>query len=321
MPPEHEVAGSNPAGRVRSRLAALLSPPMPYKIPLIGVVAALALGLAVPAAAQAANPKRQYYVSVGDSYAAGFQRPAEYVLQPTKQGFANQIVGLARKKGYRFALVNFACGGATTTSILKQKGCKKAARAVGGRRYSGTQVAAAERFLRRNRGRIGLITVSIGGNDVTACAKAANPVQCVIGAAGTVKRNVGRLAKRLRKAAGKKVRIVGTTYPDVLLGQWVHPPVDQDLARLSVSAFQGVLNPTLKQAYGSVGGKFVDVTKATGAYGSLEETTTLAPYGTIPVPVAKVCQLTWYCQYGDIHARTSGYALIAKLVVKTLPRR
>jgi hypothetical protein len=64
-----------------------------------------------------------------------------------------------------------------------------------------------------------------------------------------------------------------------------------------------------------VKGSFVDVTKATGAYGSLDEMTTLDPYGTIPVPVAKVCQLTSYCQYGDIHANTSGYRAIAKLVV------
>jgi hypothetical protein len=80
------------------------------------------------------------------------------------------------------------------------------------------------------------------------------------------------------------------------------------------------VNPTLEAAYKSAKGKFVDVTAATGAYGSLDETTTLAPYGTIPVPVAKICELTWYCQFGDIHSRTSGYKVIAELVVDTLPR-
>jgi len=34
-----------------------------------------------------------------------------------------------------------------------------------------------------------------------------------------------------------------------------------------------------------------------------------------------VCQLTYYCNYRDIHATTSGYALIADLIAKTLPRR
>jgi lysophospholipase L1-like esterase len=156
---------------------------------------------------------------------------------------------------------------------------------------------------------------------VTSCARGANPVPCVAAAIGKVKQNVSTLAKRLRKAGGKKVRIVGITYPDVILGQWVRPPVSQDLAKLSVAAFFSLINPALKAAYAKGKGQFVDVTKATGAYTPLTQTTTLAPYGTIPVAVAKVCQLTWYCQFGDIHANSAGYKAIAKLVVKKLPRK
>ena len=59
----------------------------------------------------------------------------------------------------------------------------------------------------------------------------------------------------------------------------------------------------------------------TGAYGPLEETTTLEPYGVIPVPVAKACELSYTCEFRDIHARTIGYTLIAELIVKTLPVR
>jgi hypothetical protein len=61
------------------------------------------------------------------------------------------------------------------------------------------------------------------------------------------------------------------------------------------------------------------VTRATGAYGRFD-TTTLAPYGTIPTPVAKVCKLTFFCQLLDIHMKTPGYAVIAKLVAGTLPK-
>jgi lysophospholipase L1-like esterase len=293
---------------------------MPRKTPLAGLVAVLLLTLAVPAAAQAATAKPQYYVSLGDSYAVGWQRPAEDVRGPTRQGFANQIVPLAKKKHYDLKLVNLGCGGATTTSILETKGCPKEDRALGAKGYSTTQATAAERFLRRNRGNVKLVTISIGGNDVTSCAAAADPVACVGAVTDSIKKNVTTLAKRLRKAGGRTVRIVGTTYPDVILGQWVRPPVNQDLAKLSVVAFSALVNPALKAAYESAKGKFVDVTKATGAYGSLDETTTLAPYGTIPVPVAKICELTWYCQFGDIHSRKSGYGVIAKLVVGTLPK-
>jgi lysophospholipase L1-like esterase len=287
-------------------------------LPLAGLVAVLLFSLAGPAAAKT---KPQYYVSLGDSYAVGWQRPAEDVRGPTKQGFANQIVPLAKAKGYRLKLVNFGCGGATTISILKGKGCQKGARAIDGKKYSTTQAKAAEKFLRAHRGHVALITVSIGGNDVTSCASQADPVACVGVATESIKKNVSTLSKRLRKAAGPKTRIVGTTYPDVILGQWVREPVNQDLAKLSVVAFNALVNPALKTAYKAGKGKFVDVTAATGAYGSLDETTTLAPYGTIPVPVAKICELTWYCQFGDIHSKKSGYKVIAQLVVDALPKR
>ena len=62
-------------------------------------------------------------------------------------------------------------------------------------------------------------------------------------------------------------------------------------------------------------GTFVDVTAATGAYGSMQELTEVEPYGSIPVPVAKVCELTTYCTKADIHPTPAGYRVIADLVV------
>ena len=123
------------------------------------------------------------------------------------------------------------------------------------------------------------------------------------------------IVQRLRAAAGPDTLIVGTTYPDVILGEWVSgAPNGQQLATLSVAAFQSLINPALQQAYASAQGTFVDVTAATGAYGPLTELTELAPYGSIPVPVAKVCELTYYCEQQDIHPKPAGYAVIADLV-------
>jgi lysophospholipase L1-like esterase len=286
------------------------------------LIVALALALAAPAAADAAKPKRQFYVSLGESYATGFQPSVVNQSAGTRNGFAYQVPRLAKRRGYRYKLVNFGCGGETTLSLLERR-TPCAGPGPGGVDYAGrTQIAAAERFLRANRGKVGLITVSIGGNDVTRCAGDPNPIPCVAAAVAAINENVTEIAERLRKAAGKKVRIVGTTYPDVILGQWVGPNANQDFARLSIVAFKDFINPALKRAYAAAGGKFVDVTAASGAYGSLEETTSrLGAYGTIPLPVAKVCEYTYYCEYRDIHARTSGYRLIAELIVRTLPRR
>jgi lysophospholipase L1-like esterase len=267
------------------------------------------------------KPQPLLYVSLGDSYAAGYQPSGPHSGQTDTNGFAYQIPGLAAKRGWNLKLVNFGCGGATTTSILTSPGCLGLG--PGAPPYPGqTQAHAAEAFLRSHRGKVALITVSIGGNDVTGCVSAKDPTTCVIDAITTIDKNVATLLRGLRSAAGPSVRIVGTTYPDVILGLYVsHQATLRALAKVSVVAFKTLINPALKKQYLAVGAKFVDVTAATGAYGSLSKTATLAPYGKLPIPVIKVCELTFFCQYHDIHPRTAGYTIIAQLVVGTLPVR
>jgi lysophospholipase L1-like esterase len=284
------------------------------------ITLALVALLALPAAAEAKD-KRQYYVSLGDSYATGYQPTAAGQGANTRNGFAYQIPKLAKRRGHHFKLVNFGCGGETTVSLLtRTTAC--GGLGPGGEEYTGrTQIAAAERFLRKHRGKVGLITVSIGGNDVTKCVREADPIPCVATAVESIRKNVTTVAKRLRKAGGKKVKLVGTTYPDVILGQWVGENPNPGLAQLSVVAFQQLINPELKKAYKAAGGKFVDVTAATGTYEPLEKTVADPRYGTIPLAVAKACEYSYYCEFRDIHARTSGYRIIAELVVGTLRKR
>jgi hypothetical protein len=219
-------------------------------------------------------------------------------------------------------LVNFGCGGATTTSIVSSVGCPDVLpHTAGAMTYpTTTQEAAAVAFLTAHRGHIGLITVSIGGNDVTACASQANPISCVSTAVTGIKTNVTSLAAALRAAAGPGVPLIGLTYPDVILGSYVYPThpaaaATLSLATLSVVAFKSLINPALTNAYASSGGTLVDVTKATGAYVPLTKTVRYHPYGTIPAAVASVCTFTWFCAQGNIHATTKGYTFIGRLVV------
>lgn len=266
--------------------------------------------------AAAASPR--LYVSIGDSYAAGYQPTSHGHGSTTRNGFAYQLVTKARKAGHDFELVNFGCGGATTASILRTPGCRQPA--PDGHAYAGeSQGAAALRYVTDHRDAIGLVTVSVGGNDVTSCATEPDPMGCVTAAVDGIKANLTPFLRELRAAAGANVRIVGITYPDVVLGAWVTGlPFARALAPLSVTAFRTLINPALAEAYGAVGGTFVDVTAASGAYGSFSETTKLAPYGVLPVPVARVCELTFFCQYQDIHPTNAGYALIADLVLEAL---
>lgn len=290
---------------------------MSLRIRAVLAVAALSL-IAVPAAHAAS---KQFYLSLGDSYAVGYQ---DNLKKTTHNGFADQLVPLARKKGYRFTLVNQGCGGATTTSMLQQKGCAAAALAPGAANYPNqTQVQAAVSFIKKHKKQMGLVTISIGGNDIDVCLPKADPLTCVANNMKGATRNLESIVKQLRKAGGKSLRMVGTTYPDVALGAWVRQDVfganASTLAAESVTAFQKYINPGLRKAYRSQKAAFVDVTTATGAFGPFT-TTTLAPYGTIPVPVAKACRLTFFCSLIGIHMTTPGYGIIAKLVAATLPK-
>ncbi len=278
-----------------------------------------------PAATLPATPGdgKVFYVSIGDSYAAGYQPTATGKEGTTSTaGFAYQLADKAKLGGKGLTLVNFACSGATTTSLVTEKGCGPGRLGPGAVNYPDqTQAAAAIAFVKQHAAQVGLVTISISGNDVTSCADAApsEVASCISTALVKVKTNIGPMLTQLRQAAGPSTKIVGLTYPDVVLGKYVSgEAADKSLAALSVTAFRSLINPALKAEYATVNATFVDVTAATGAYTPFTQTTTQAPYGTVPVAVAKVCQLTWFCQFENIHPRADGYAVIADLVAKAI---
>ncbi len=279
---------------------------------------------AAPTATLPATPGagKKFYVSVGDSYAAGYQpTTSRRNGHTTTNGFAYRLAAAATVHGKHLTLVNFGCAGATTVSLLKATGCQPERLGPGAVAYpDSTQARAALDFISAHQADIGLVTVVIGGNDITSCALAKNVATCLTKALAGVNTNLRIFLRDLRSAAGAATPIVGITYPDVILGSYVSTSASvRSLAALSVTAFKSLVNPALKADYEAIGATFVDVTAATGAYIPLTQTTTLAPYGTVPVAVAKTCQLTYYCQFLDIHPRTNGYQLIADLIARTLP--
>ena len=185
-------------------------------LPASAVLAVLAV-LAGPAATAQASTHRPttYYVSLGDSYSVGYQ--------PTRGATPGYTAYVAAHTG--LTLVNFGCAGATTTSILSRIGCPDVLpHTAGGSTYpTMTQLAAADAFITAHRGRIGLITVSIGINDVIGCLVQTDPVPCVNTAVQTITTNLTAVAGDLRSAAGPRVPIIGSSYPDVILGGWVYP--------------------------------------------------------------------------------------------------
>lgn len=256
------------------------------------------------------------YVSLGDSYATGY-RPADggAPAGPTRDGFAYLV---AEQSGLQ--LVNLACSGTTTAGMRDQPGCSSGNRAVDAPDPADrTQLDAAVQTLREHQGQVALVTVVIGGNDLTPCAQAADPtaaLTCASQAVEEIQANLATILPVLRDAAGD-AQIVGLTYPDVFLGAWVSPafPDGENLARLSVPLFQQVFNTTLAAEYEKIDAKFVDVTAATGGYVPFTEVTEDPTYGPIPAPVANICALTYFCAHTDVHPTATGHQTIAAAVL------
>ncbi|HET8978656.1 MAG TPA: SGNH/GDSL hydrolase family protein [Solirubrobacteraceae bacterium] len=296
-----------------------------------GLVGLLVLAPAASAAhhklAPAPKPVKGIMLSLGDSYSVGWQELPAGGQGSTHNGPADQLIPLAAARGWHLKLVNLGCGGATTTSMLTASaiGCAPQALAPGAPNYpKRSQTQAAVDFIKSHPRRVKVVTISIGGNDVDRCPTQPDPTGCVKANMPAAVKNLTKIVKRLRAAGGKQMRIIGSTYPDVELGLWVHPTVlgPDTLALVpgSISAFRDDINPGLKRAYASVGAAFVDVTKATGAYGPFVATTSPL-FGQIPAPVARVCTLTYFCDGTyNIHMRTPGYHIIAALEAATLPK-
>jgi lysophospholipase L1-like esterase len=302
--------------------------------PVIIAASLAAAGLVAPGVSAAAKPAKAalpYYLALGDSYSVGDQ--------PGMGATAGYTGYVAKKE--KLQLENFGCGGATTTSILTANGCTEsgfgppaAFDAVA--HPTTTQEQAAVAFIAdpSHHGKVALITVSIGGNDVTGCRSAgdlAHILACVTAADTAITTNVGLLVSTLNTAltaAGDTAKIVGLTYPDVILGDWVYPSTatNQSLASLSVIAFDSAINPALSAAYGAA--NFVNVTQAPfkkAVAGDDSDATSLGlplvnlpPYGKIPPAVWEICKLTYFCSQGNIHANTKGYKFIGQLVVAHL---
>ena len=153
-----------------------------------------------------------------------------------------------------------------------------------------------------------------GVGDVEALA-------CASDAVSNVRANLAAVLPVLREAAGD-APIIGLTYPDVFLGAWVSSefPDGQSLARLSVPLFRDFFNTALEAEYGKIDAEFVDVTATTGGYGPLTDLTQDPTYGPIPTPVAKVCELTYFCEHTDVHPTPAGHETIAAAVLTAAGR-
>jgi lysophospholipase L1-like esterase len=280
----------------------------------LGIVAALAGALLAVTAAVGAGPATaaepaHYYVSLGDSLAAGYQPDAHRNVPGVS--YTDQLYTRLKAQDPTLRHVQFGCSGETTTTMIDGGICG----------YSGgaSQLDAAAAFLRQHRGQVTTVTLDIGANDVDGCFSAsAIDTGCVLKGLGTSAVNLPKIAHRLRTAGGGKPRYAGMTYYDPFLAVWLTGPQGQAEATASVP-LADTLNTVLTAAMLPSGFR---IAAGGSAFATNDFTPTAAPgFGTLPKNVATICALTWMCTaYQDIHATPAGHAVLATAFQKALAR-
>ena len=279
---------------------------------------ALVLSLAVAQPAAAIGPGRSgdhaplYYLSLGDSLAAGVQPigdPAN--LYRTDQGYADQLFAMAREWYPNLRLVKLGCPGETTGTMIDGGICA----------YDhGSQLDEAVSFLHAHGKFVAFVSIDIGFNDFPC----QTGLECLPPGAATIGQNLPTILGALREAAGPETPIVGATIYDPFLAYWLTGPEGQALAQLSVSEAIVPLNRLLTGIYGAAGMPVADVE---GAFSTTDFTTTvqLPPFGEVPLNVARLCQWTWVCApapFGpDNHANALGYHAMAEAFAAVLKPR
>lgn len=277
-------------------------------------MAVVAGAFMVPVPAMASSPHTSgpyYYLSLGDSLAEGWQpAPADATLH----GYSNQVVtDLASQ--IPLTLVNYGCGGATTSTALNNNGCSTGTEALNGPSYpSTTQVGAAVAFAQAHPGQVMLISISLGANDYYPCLSNASPTKCVAGTLGTMKSNLSTIASDLRSAVGPTVPIIGITDITNDIQHYLTGKAGRTSAKEWLTEFKTVIVPTLQKAYAPSNVTLVNILSDIGSFLPWTKEVKYAPYGKIPLAVARTCELTYECSTGngDQHPDDAGYTLMAK---------
>jgi lysophospholipase L1-like esterase len=279
----------------------------------IAPIAALVLVLGtVGSAAATSNASddhaKLYYVSVGDSLAAGVQPIGDPEnLYRTANGYAEQLLAIGRARLPKLSLVKLGCPGETTASMIGGGICSYP---------HGSQLDEAVSFLHAHRNHVAFVTIDIGANDFPC-----NEAKCVPEGVASILANLPGILDDLRTAAGPGVPIVGMTLYNPFLAAWLMGAEGQAYAVYAETALMGPIDAMLRGIFQAAG---ADVADVEGAFSSTDFTTLvdLPGAGTVPLNVARICTWTWVCAPPPLgpnnHANHDGYAVIARAFADTL---
>ena len=267
---------------------------MRFRVAVAGLALAAAAWAATGATAAGKDkpPKddAHYYVSVGDSVAAGTQPNRPF----TDEGYADQLYASLAHQDPKLQLVKLGCPGETTQSMITgiQSPCPH---------QYGSQIGDVVVFLQQHAKSVRYITIDIGANDVLPCASTGFSPACIGPALAAIKVNLPLIMYDLRWASGRNIETAGMNYYNPFLALYGS---NQALALASNALMVNTFNPLLESSYTAAGASVADVETAFS-------TTDFTPVGGVPLNVSRICSWTWMCSVGNIHPNKTGYGVIA----------
>ncbi|WP_431473652.1 SGNH/GDSL hydrolase family protein [Ornithinimicrobium sp. W1665] len=244
----------------------------------------------------------QWYLALGDSLAAGYQPTTGDDLDG---GYVGHVLEGVQEDYAKTRLVNLACSGETSAEMIDGGDCSY---------DQGSQLAAAEQFLRAHKDKVSTVTIHIGANDVAGCVYDAVPFDpqdvpaaieldtCLRRGLAAFDQNLDTILTRLRAASPSTDIVIGNYYNPFLAGA-VLPPL-RDLAPRTIP-YAAALNNGITVNAEESGAEVADVAAA-------------FDNDTPGLNVSAICTNTWMCQRLDIHANNLGYALIGDAFMAVL---
>jgi len=287
-------------------------------IAVVTVVATATIAGAAPALAAhhaTATTSQTFYLSLGDSLAQGVQPNKSGVSVETNQGYPNQLFTALHSGSPTLKLVKLGCPGETTATMINGGICTYPA---------GSQLKQAAKFLAGHRGKVQLVTIDIGANDLNPClAKKtlAEIAKCLAKVFPKIQANLANIMATLGAAGGSGAPpTIGMTYYDPELAIWLQgTTAAKNFAKASAVLAQGFAN-LLSGVYTKFGAKVADVFTAFQTT-KFTPKVTLPAFGKVPLNVALICSYTWECAAPpvgpNIHANILGYGIIANTFLTT----
>ena len=230
---------------------------------VVASVAIVALGfvnvVAAPAAARVGpSVSKFFYLALGDSVPV-WEGTNSYPYLLVAH-YASRVPGLR--------LENLAVSEETTTTMLDNG-----------------QYQSALSFLHKHTHHIALITIDIGGNDLVGCSSPTGIVEtCVQLGLAAVNENLAKMLAGL-SAAAPSVPIIGMSYYDPFLGDWLAGGQDRTLAIDTLPVVMS-LNSELLTLYGGS----TTTANVQDAFKTMNDTSLVqSQWGKVPIDVDRAC--------------------------------